>query len=79
MERTSAASSSPPFEDHMKYIAAHIPDDTMTKLSAVASGLKMSRSALIRMALESYLDRPHRLVQADQAQQPAHAPMTTEG
>jgi len=52
----------------MKYIAAHIPDETMTKLSAVASGLKMSRSALIRLALESY-----------QAQQPAPSQMTTEG
>ena len=63
----------------MKYIAAHIPDETMTKLSAVASGLKMSRSALIRLALESYLDRPHRLVKADQAQQRAPSQMTTEG
>jgi predicted transcriptional regulator len=63
----------------MKYIAAHIPDETMTKLSAVASGLKMSRSALIRLALESYLDRPHRLVQADQAQQPAPSQTTKEG
>jgi predicted transcriptional regulator len=63
----------------MKYIAAHIPDETMTKLSAVASGLKMSRSALIRLALESYLDRPHRLVQADQVQQPVPSQMTTDG
>ena len=63
----------------MKYIAAHIPDETMTKLSAVAGGLKMSRSALIRLALDSYLDRPHRLVKADQAQQPVPSQMTTEG
>ena len=63
----------------MKYIAAHIPNETMTKLSAVASGLKMSRSALIRLALESYLQNPHWLMKADQAQQPAHAPMTTAG
>jgi hypothetical protein len=34
---------------------------------------------LIRLALESYLQNPHWLMKADQAQQPAHAPMTTAG
>ena len=60
----------------MKYIAAHIPDETMAKLSAVASGLKMSRSALIRLALESYLQNPHWLMQADQVRQPVSLRMT---
>lgn len=60
----------------MKYIAAHIPDETMTKLLAVADGLKMSRSALIRLALESYLKNPHWLMQAGQVQQPMSLRMT---
>jgi len=60
----------------MKYIAAHIPDEMLGKLAAVASGLKMSRSALIRLALESYLQNPHWLMQADQAQQPRNLRMT---
>ena len=60
----------------MKYIAAHIPDEMLEKLASVASGLKMSRSALIRLALESYLQNPHWLMQADQVRQPVSLRMT---
>ena len=60
----------------MKYIAAHIPDEMLEKLASVASGLKMSRSALVRLALESYLQNPHWLMQADQVRQPRSLRMT---
>ena len=60
----------------MRYIAAHIPDEMLEKLSAVADGLKMSRSALIRLALESYLQNPHWLMKADHVRQPMSLRMT---
>jgi predicted transcriptional regulator len=49
----------------MKYIAANIDDDLMRRVDKVAKDLNVSRSALVRLALETYLDRPHRLVQDD--------------
>ncbi len=49
----------------MKYIAANIDDDLMERVDKVAKDLNVSRSALVRLALESYLTRPHRLVQDD--------------
>ena len=60
-----AASSSPPSEDYMKYIAANIDDDLMRRVDKVAKDLNVSRSCLVRLALVSYLTRPHRLVQDD--------------
>ena len=63
----------------MRYIAAHVDTYIIDAVDKLAAELRLSRAALIRMALESYLDRPHRLVQADQAQQPAPSQMTTEG
>lgn len=63
----------------MRYIAAHVDTYIIDAVDKLALELRLSRAALIRMALESYLDRPHRLVQADQAQQPAPSQMTTEG
>ncbi len=55
----------PALRNHMKYIAAHIEESLMARVSQVADDLKVSRSALVRLALESYLARPHRLVQDD--------------
>jgi metal-responsive CopG/Arc/MetJ family transcriptional regulator len=49
----------------MKYIAANIDDDLMERVDKVAKDLNVSRSALVRLALMSYLARPHRLVQDD--------------
>jgi metal-responsive CopG/Arc/MetJ family transcriptional regulator len=63
----------------MKYIAANIDDDLMERVDKVADRLKISRSALVRLALASYLERPHRLVQDDPEPATAHSPMTTEG
>lgn len=63
----------------MRYIAAHVDTYIIDAVDKLALELRLSRAALIRMALESYLDRPHRLVQADQAQQPVPSQMTTEG
>ena len=63
----------------MRYIAAHVDTSIIDAVDKLALELRLSRAALIRMALESYLDRPHRLVQADQAQQPVPSQMTTEG
>jgi predicted transcriptional regulator len=63
----------------MRYIAAHVDTYIIDAVDKLAAELRLSRAALVRMALESYLDRPHRLVQADQAQQPVPSQMTTEG
>ena len=63
----------------MKYIAANIDDDLMERVDKVADRLKISRSALVRLALESYLARPHRLVQDDPVPATAHLPTTTAG
>jgi predicted transcriptional regulator len=49
----------------MKYIAANIDDDLMERVDKVAKDLNVSRSCLVRLALASYLTRPHRLVQDD--------------
>jgi predicted transcriptional regulator len=57
----------------MRYIAAHVDTYIIDAVDKLAADLRLSRAALIRMALESYLDRPHRLVQVDQA--PATAPL----
>ena len=74
-----AASSPSPFEDHMKYIAANIEDDLMARVDKVATDLNVSRSCVVRLALVSYLLRPHRLVQDDPVPSTDHSPMTTEG
>jgi len=60
----------------MKYIAAHISTEMMAKASKVATDLRVSRSALVRLALESYLENPHRLVQVDLAPEPMRLRMT---
>jgi len=60
----------------MKYIAAHISTEMMAKASKVAADLRVSRSALVRLALESYLENPHRLVQVDLAPEPMRLRMT---
>lgn len=61
----------------MKYIAANIEDDLMERVDKVANDISVSRSALVRLALVSYLTRPHRLVQDDPAPSTNHSPMTT--
>ena len=61
----------------MKYIAANIDDDLMERVDKVAKDLNVSRSCLVRLALASYLTRPHRLVQDDPEPATGHSPMTT--
>ena len=63
----------------MKYIAANIDDDLMRRVDKVAKDLNVSRSALVRLALVSYLTRPHRLVQDDPEPVTGHSLMTTAG
>jgi metal-responsive CopG/Arc/MetJ family transcriptional regulator len=60
----------------MQYIAAHISVEMMAKVSEVAADLRVSRSALVRLALESYLENPHRLVQVAPRLEPVSLRMT---
>ena len=62
-----------------RFIACNVPPEMIEAVDCVATDLKVSRSALVRLALESYLARPHLLVQDDPEPATGHSPMTTAG
>ena len=61
---------------NVSFIASNVPAAMLEQIDVCAKDLRMSRSALVRLALERYLSRPLRLEQSG-GQEPPVAPAQT--